>query len=243
MIASLLPRGFIVAAQFLTRLPMPTLENYSPDDAAASTKWYPLIGLIIGIVIVLVHVGGQRYSPWLGPLGALLVWIWMTGALHLDGLADTADGLGAAHGDPTRFLEVTRDPRVGSFGVIALVAVLLSKLVLLASVPTPFAVVALIPAWARWGPLVWRHLVPPLGDGRGSDFSKTPDWTWPAISGVALGALSLWFAPALLVALLIVPAFVLYWRSRLGGMSGDCHGASIEVTEVGLLAAVVMFAA
>jgi len=185
-------------------------------------------------------------SPWIAALLAVAAWVWVTGALHLDGLGDVADGLGAAHGDPARFLEAAKDPHAGSFGVIAIVLVLMAKLVLLgelASVSPPavwLPGLVLIPAWARWGPLVWRNIVPSLGDGHGKVFSRERGWQWVGVHGVLLSAASLWLEPALLAALVIVPLLAGYWRWRLEGMTGDCHGASIEVTEILLLAALVV---
>ncbi|MGI9406894.1 MAG: adenosylcobinamide-GDP ribazoletransferase, partial [Hyphomicrobiaceae bacterium] len=201
MMDGVLPRGLIVALQFLTRLPTPALGDFSSDDTAASAKWYPLVGLIVGGLVACVYWAGHFVTPWFAALCTVLVWIWITGALHLDGLADTADGLGAAHRDPARFLEVVRDPNVGSFGVIALVLVIAAKLILLAGLPSLAIALALVPAWARWGPTVWRNLVPPLGDGRGKDFSAHQDWRWVAANGAVLVAASLWFAPALLLSL------------------------------------------
>ena len=91
--------------------------------------------------------------PWLAAVLALLVWVWVTGALHIDGLGDVADALGAAHGSPERFLAVLKDPHIGVFGAVAIILQLLLKLVLLAEVMAtahpPWAIV-LIPAWARW---------------------------------------------------------------------------------------------
>ena len=123
---TLLPRGLIVALQFLTRIPTPHLADYSSSDTQASAAWYPVVGLIIGCLVAIVAWTGAHGSPWISALVTVAVWIWITGALHLDGLADVADGFGAAHRDPTRFLEVVREPHVGSFGAVALIFVIVS---------------------------------------------------------------------------------------------------------------------
>ncbi len=241
-------RGLIAALQFLTRLPTPKLCDFSPEDQRAATAWYPVVGLLIGGIVAVAMVCGVQVSPWVAALSTLVAWIWVTGALHLDGLADVADGLGAAHGKTDRFLDVVKDPHIGSFGAVALFLLLIAKIVLLAEIsnllpPIWLPALVLIPAWARWGPLVWRTLVPPLGDGRGHDFAEHKDWTWAALYGALLAGVSFWLAPALLAALVICPAIALYWRWRLGGMSGDCHGAGIEIVEVLLLASLVVSAA
>lgn len=236
-------RTFLHALQFLTRLPAPRFAEFDPDDLSRSAIWFPVVGLVIGAVVALgVWAGGQA-SPWIGALAGLVLWVWITGALHLDGLGDVADGLGASHRDPDRFLDVLRDPHVGAFGVIAMALQLIAKLVLLSELPASDAwtlvALVLIPAWARWGTQVWSLAVPPLAKGSGERFSWQISKPVVAVQGLLLAALSAWAAPALLGALLIVPAVALYWRRRLGGITGDCLGASVEVTETLLLLLVV----
>ena len=234
-------RGLILAFQFLTRLPVPRVD-VEPQELARTAVWFPVVGLVIGVVLALAMLLGAMISPWIAALAGLLVWVWITGGLHLDGLADVSDALGAAHGDRERFHEVLKDPHVGSFGVIALVLQLLAKLVLLAQLPAGVVVPALLllPAWARWGPMVWTLTVPPLSEGLGSRFRDGQDWRPAAGYAAVLALASVWLAPLLLAALAIVPLIALYWRRRLGGMTGDCHGASVEVTETLLLACLAL---
>jgi adenosylcobinamide-GDP ribazoletransferase len=148
-------RGFLLALQFLTRLPTPRFAALGPDDLARSSAWFPLVGALIGAAVAAVLALGALVDPWLGALAGLLAWVWITGALHLDGLADLADALGASHRDPRRLLEVLRDPHVGAFGVVALVLVLLAKLVLLALVARALAPLldALRAAWVAGAPV------------------------------------------------------------------------------------------
>jgi adenosylcobinamide-GDP ribazoletransferase len=230
-------RRFLTALQFLTRLPTPRLANVDADELSRAAAWFPVVGGIIGAVVALsLWIGGHASLP-IGALLGVVIWVWITGALHLDGLADVADALAAAHKSPERFLEVLRDPHVGAFGVIALVLQLMAKLVLLSeiSVPATLAALVLIPAWARWGPLVWSLAVQPLASGSGERFGWLINPTIVAIEGATLALFSVIFAPVLLAALLIVPAIAAYWKYRLGGITGDCLGAGIEVTETLLL--------
>ncbi len=230
-------RTFGHALQFLTRLPAPRFAEFNPDDLSRSAIWFAVVGAIIGIVLALALWTGQQASPWIGALVALVVWVWITGGLHLDGLGDVADALAAAHRSPERFLEVLRDPHVGAFGAMAIGLQLIAKLVLLAEIsglPALFAL-ALVPAWARWGPLVWSLAVPPLASGSGERFSWQISWPMAAAQGLVLALLSLWLAPVLLGALLVVPAIAVYWKLRLGGITGDCLGAGVEITETLLL--------
>jgi len=230
-------RGFIHALQFLTRLPTPGARDSEPDDLPRSAVWFPIVGAIIGLALVATVWAGSYISPWIGALLGLLVWVWITGALHLDGLADVADALGATHRSPDRFIEVAHDPHVGAYGVIAIVLQLVAKLVLLVPVAASQSLLALllVPAWARWGPLVWRLLVPPLSKGMGERFSHNVNVGAIAIYGLALTLISAFLAPVLIAALVIIFAVAAYWNYRLGGLTGDCLGASIEVTETALL--------
>lgn len=224
------------ALQFLTRIPV-RISAFEPDDFSRSVNWFPVVGLIVGALLAGALWAGGLVSPWLGALFALAVWVWVTGGLHLDGLADVADGLGAAHRAPERFLEVLRDPHIGAFGTMAIVLQLIAKLVLLAEIAPHglLSALVLVPAWARLGPLFWGLTVPPYAKGTGERFSWRIDPQAVAVAALLLGAVSLWVAPILLSALILIPLISLYWRARLGGMTGDCLGASVEVTETGLL--------
>jgi adenosylcobinamide-GDP ribazoletransferase len=230
-------RGLILAVQFLTRLPTPRVAAPQLTEFSRSAVWFPLVGLLIGAVLVLAVWLGSWSGPWLGALAGLIAWVWVTGGLHLDGLGDVADALGAAHHDPERFAEVIRDPHVGSFGVIAIVLQLLAKFALLvefAVSPRPWALL-MVPAWARFGTLVWSVAIPPLHKGLGERFSWEIGRPAIAAYAVALAIASSWLATPLLGALAIIPGIALYWRWRLGGVTGDCLGAGVEITETLLL--------
>lgn len=235
-------KGLIVAIQFLTRLPTPRV-TVSNDDFAHSMRWFPAVGLIVGAIVAAGAWAGGQLDPWTGALAALALWAAVTGALHLDGLGDIADAFGAAHKDRGKVLEVLADPHVGSFAVVTIGLQLLAKLVLLHAVIEAdlLPAIVLIPFAARIGPLVWTRFLPPLHQGLAARFK---DAIRPI--DLALWALALlpaaWFSPAMLVA---VPLFVLwgwYLRRKLGGISGDGHGAGIELGETVLLLAVLIAA-
>lgn len=235
-------RRLILAIQFLTRLPTPQVRDFRQEDLSRSAVYYPLVGVLIGVLLALpLYALGER--PWLAGVLTLLLWVWVTGALHLDGLGDVADAFGAAHRNPQRFLEVLKDPHQGVFGVVTLIMQLLLKFVLLtelAAGPLWFGIV-LVPAWARWGTLWWSQRIPSLhGDGMGERFSwqlrPAAMWLWALVLAVISSVLA-W---PLLLALLLVPLVALWWRRKLGGISGDGLGASVEVTETLLLLALVL---
>lgn len=242
-------RGLILALQLLTRLPVPSLAAMSAEAwaaaQAASTRWYPLVGLLIGGLLVLAAWGGAQVDAWLGALAALTVWVAVTGALHLDGLADLADALGAAHGRQgetrrERLLAVLADPHLGAFGVVALVMQIIAKLILLMLLVRAQAwpALLLIPAWSRWGVLLWLRL-PAIKPGLGASHATPSAGGWIALWALLLVA-ACWLSPILLLAPLVVLAWRAYLMRKLGGMSGDALGAGIEWTESFLLLLVVL---
>ena len=231
-------KRLIVAFGFLTRLPMPQVAA-DGNDFAAAIRAYPIVGLAIGGLVAASGWAGGQIDPWVGALAALIAWVAVTGALHLDGLGDLADGLGAAHGDRTRLLAVMADPHIGSFGVVTIGLQLLAKLVLLhALTGVAWWPVILVPFAARIGPLAWARWLPPLRDGLGARVAtavRSRDLIgWALVLGATAVAL-----PAVLAAPVLVLGFGLWLRWRVGGVSGDCHGAGIELVETGLLLAIV----
>jgi len=252
-------RGLILAIQFLTRLPTPQVRDFQANDLARSAVWFPLVGLLVGGLVSAALALGAQVDAWLGALFGLLVWVWVTGALHLDGVCDLADALGAAHGntngDRSRLLSVLEDPHVGAFGVVALVLQLLAKLVLLMLVAKfgLFWPLLLVPVWARLGTLVWARL-PSIKPGLGASLASTDEpprerfaWhspTWAIGVWAALLLLSCALFPSLLGPLLAAPLLILAWRAfllnRLGGMTGDALGAGVEWLESGLLLVLVL---
>jgi adenosylcobinamide-GDP ribazoletransferase len=236
-------RGLSLALQFLTRLPAPAVRDFRADDLSRSAAWFPIVGLVVGGFVALPLAAGALIDPWLGALAGLLAWLWITGGLHLDGLADLADALGAAHRDRTRFLEVLRDPHLGAFGVMALVAAILAKLVLLAVAvrqsSSLWYALPLIAAWARLGPIVWSAWLPALASGTAEKFAWKTSRLMIAAWSIALALASALLAPALLIAPVVILGWGAYLARRLGGVTGDCLGAGVEVTEIALLVCAV----
>ena len=235
-------KPLILALSFLTRLPMPRVEA-DESDFAAAIRLYPVAGLVIGAIVAGALRLGAIVDPWAGALAALIAWVWVTGALHLDGLADLSDGLGAAHGDRSRLLAVMADPHIGSFGVVTLVMQLLAKLVLLHALPlAAWPIVALIPAAARVGPLIWARVLPPLRPGGLGALVSRAVRPFDMIAWIMVVLLLGLAYPPLVTAPLVIVALSLWFRRKLGGVTGDVHGAGIELTETALLLAAVLYA-
>lgn len=234
-------RRLVLALQFLTRLPLPAVRAEA-EDFAGSMRWFPVAGLAVGAVVAGAWwLGDLRGDRWLAALFALVAWIAITGGLHLDGLGDVADGAGAAHKDRARLSAVMADPHVGSFGVVAIVLQLLAKLVLLhAVVPSRIWGLLLVAPLARIAPLFWTMALPSLHEGLASRFRSAVSWVHPGGWSMVAAAASLFVAPPLLAVFLVVPAWAYWLKRKIGGISGDGHGAGIEVVETMLLLALVV---
>lgn len=226
----------LLAFGFLTRLPVPRVEA-DPTAFARSIRWYPAVGLTIGALLAVTLAAVSRIDPWVAAAATLATWVLITGALHLDGLGDLADGCGAAHGDRDRLRAVMADPHVGSFGVAAIALQLIVKLVLLhAFVGASSWPVLFVPFAARVGPLAWARWLDPLHPGMGAAIAGAVrrrdliGWTL-VLAGTAV------VRPALLAAVPLIAGWGWWLRRRIGGVSGDCHGAGIELVETGLLLA------
>lgn len=230
----------ILALQLMTRLPLPNV-GADENDFAAAIRWFPATGIIVGLTIAAAMTMGLQSDPWIAALLSLIAWVAMTGALHLDGLGDMADGAGAAHHDRKKLSAVLADPHIGSFGVVSIALQLLTKLVLLrlcAEHVPPLALVAVAFA-ARIGPLAWTLWLPPLHQGLASRF-RDGIGASHLLGWVMLAAALCLIIPPLLSAALFIPFWAWWLRSRIGGISGDGHGAGIELVESGLLFALVL---
>jgi len=231
-------RGLRLATQFLTRVPVPNVSDYSPEELSRSAAWFPLVGLVIGAAVSAVLLACGRFNMPVAAALAVVAWVWITGALHLDGLADLTDALAAAHRDPQRFFAVLADPHLGAFGVVSIVVVLILKTAALVSLgASSMVVLPLIPAWARLGPLAWSRWLRSLKPGQAERFAWHLHAGWPVAWTLVLLAVSAAFAPILCLGPVVIFAWGAWLQMRLGGTTGDCLGAGVEVTEVVLTVA------
>ncbi|MEM6549055.1 MAG: adenosylcobinamide-GDP ribazoletransferase [Pseudomonadota bacterium] len=236
-------RAFLTAVQFLTRLPVPD-PGWEDGQLRRALAWFPAVGAGIGAV------GGGVYwasAPILPPalaaglaLGAI---IWLTGALHEDGLADTADGLGG-HWDADRALEIMRDSRLGSYGAVALILSLGLRWTALASIAAGNAPLALVLAASlgRFAMVAGAAGLPPARPGGlGAMLGSGPGAGGLAIAAAVplalAGALGLAGVAALLLGALTAATLGWLLRRRLGGHTGDGLGALGSVAETAALIA------
>ncbi|APZ98856.1 adenosylcobinamide-GDP ribazoletransferase [Sphingopyxis sp. QXT-31] len=234
-------KGLVVAIQFLTRLPTPRIA-VSSEEFAASMRWFPAAGLIVGALVAAGGWAGAMLDPWTGALAALLLWVAVTGALHLDGLGDIADAAGAAHKERARIITVMADPHVGSFAVVTIALQLVAKLILLRALieGEAFIAIALVPFAARIGPLAWSRWLPDLHAGLGARFRGVIRPVDLAIWALLLAAAA-WWSPSLLLAPLLLAGWGWWLLRKIGGISGDGHGAGIEIVESALLLAALIW--
>ncbi len=186
----------------------------------------------------------QLFPPFLNAVLIVAAWAALTGGLHLDGLADCADGL-LPQVDRVRRLEILRDPRAGAFGVIALVLALLLKTATVAAAVAPVAALLLAPLWARWTLLLGARQPSARADGLGARFATglTPRILAQALASVLLATvlIVLWRGQLALAAMAILAAHgvaiavIALARRRLGGATGDVLGLIVEGSEVAVL--------
>lgn len=242
-------RAGAAAVAFLTRIPVGRIV-LDADDIARGAALFPVVGAGIGAAVggTLVGLDGEL-TVLLAAALAVTLEALLTGAIHLDALADTADGLGASTRE--RALEVMRDPAVGSFGATALALDLLVKVAALGAVTADSrAVLAVVAAFAlgRAAPLALALALPYARPGSGSGLVLTERAARAALVvgillavGIAVAALGLRGLALVAGAALACLVVALVARRRLGGVTGDVLGAAAELaTTAALVAAVVV---
>jgi adenosylcobinamide-GDP ribazoletransferase len=233
-------KPFLAAFRFLTILPLGRRAD-GAEALAGSVPFFPVVGLFIGAAALAADGLARMLVPSLpAAVCTILLLIAVSGGLHMDGLADTADGFGSAR-PRERVLEIMRDSRIGSMGVIAVVAVILLKVAFLDAVPFSLRgpAVLLMPVAGR-SALVWSMSLLPYArpeGGLATAFLKkgTPVLAaWALLFLLACGAAMAGWAG--LAAAAAVPMVMAGWhavcRRRIGGFTGDTLGASCELAEI-----------
>lgn len=237
-----------IALQFFTRVPVPRWVGFDPAWLNASARHFPLVGMCVGVVAT----GVLALAAWVFPMPvavllAISATVWMTGAFHEDGLADTCDALGG-NVSRERALEIMKDSRIGSYGAVGLLLVLGTKAAALATMPLAVALPAgwLAHTFSRWAPVLLIRLLPYAGD---ADRSKAKPLA-QRVSGGSLMIASGWALLAVVCLAVWNPAWLLglaaatvgtvlgtvacgrWFHRRLGGITGDTLGATQQITEL-----------
>lgn len=233
---------FWIALQFLTTFPVRLSAMPTPQQNAQALLFYPVVGLLIGGILYGIALFLQALPLVLLSSVILVLWIWLTGGLHLDGLADTADAWVGGFGDKARTLAIMKDPSCGPIGVLSLIIVCLLKwsaiYVLLQQ--HCYSALLLFPVLGRLVPLFFflsTHYVREkgLGSQLGQHLVRPMAialllfipllalyWAWIGVVVIAVFFLALWY---------LRHKFI----QRIGGVTGDTIGASIEMIELATL--------
>jgi adenosylcobinamide-GDP ribazoletransferase len=248
---SRLLRAVRVALAFLTIIPARFRDEAVTDtDVAAARYAFPVVGLAIGVVLAILSMALSygHTAPYVAAFLLVVAWAALSGGLHLDGLADSSDGL-FLWGDADRRLAAMRDPHVGSFGVLAIVLVVLGKFAALATLVGRRRALALLGAAAlsRTLILVAAGLAPyARREGTGQaivEATTVVDSLWSVVATLALGALLAGEVGLLAGAF----AFLVTWgltqtaTQKLGGVTGDILGAVVELSELVYLVTLGIF--
>jgi len=237
-------RRLQVAVGCLTILPFGPRGDVQERELGGSVIWFPLVGLLIGGVLVAVYtLTAQRLHPLVTGACVLLAWITLTGAIHLDGFGDVCDGLSGGR-TPAERLRIMKDPHIGAIAVVGVSALLLMKCALLSSLPRAAMTRALLltPCLGRYAMVFLGTTLPyaRTGPGTAAAFVRSAPpralaaataMTLP-VAWVVLGGLGVGLAAASIVAGV---AFRAAFRRTLGGVTGDALGAAGELTEVLML--------
>jgi adenosylcobinamide-GDP ribazoletransferase len=234
-------QAFFGAVAFLTRLPVPTGMQSAGENLSSSAVFFPVVGLLLGGGTIVIHHALVRFVTQSVVIVIILAFlVAVTGGLHEDALADAADGFGGGW-DKDQILAIMRDSRIGSFGALAIVLALLAQFAFLSDLPPQRLDDYLVAGQltCRWTALPLAFFLPPARSeyGQGARVAgKITTWSLiggtlltGVILGVALRMKALWVA---LAAIAMTAATGVYYRRRIGGVTGDCLGATIQLTEV-----------
>ncbi len=233
-------KRFFTALMFLTRIPCPSWVDHAPERLGQSTVYFPVVGLIVGgCGAVVYRLVSLAYSPLMAALAGIAATVIVTGAFHEDAFADVCDGFGGW--TPARRLEIMRDSRVGSYGVVGLVLLIGMKAALLSAMPTARVLLAFLVGHtlARWSTLLMLRLFPSVTDSTSlaKPFAASVTFSRFLVGTLLAALVSLSCGPVTtFVLFLAVTLFCLgagrFFRGWVGGISGDCLGAVTQVAEL-----------
>ena len=244
--------SFLAALQLLTSIPISLKRELSPAQLGRATAWFPLVGLIIGVILAVLNWLLQFILP-TAVVNALLIvaLVIITGALHLDGFADTCDGI-AGHKSVEDRWKVMHDSRTGAFGVVGVVLLLLVKYISLNSVPPQLmtATIIFMPVVSRWA-MVYAIFAFPYArpEGLGTAYkaaTRWPQFTIATVITFALAAVVLFRCFSVIGVLVMVGVWIIttlfafYLKHKFAGLTGDTYGAINEMTEVVTLLLIIV---
>lgn len=240
-------RPLWVALQFLTRLPLPKMLVIEDRERGRSLLWYPAVGLLIGALLVFLAWSLTDIASLLRAALLLAAWVAITGALHLDGLADSADAWMGGLGSRERSLAIMQDPHSGAGAVVVLVVVLLIKFAALENILAAgdFSILWVAPVLGRVAvPLLFltTPYVRPggLGDALAKHLPRRAAWVVVTITLIVVAAQGKVGILATVIAMFMFFLLRAMMLRRIQGTTGDTAGAMVELVEMAVLVAVAL---
>lgn len=235
---------FLAAVQFLTRIPVPGL-TYDPDSLSRAVKFFPAVGLMIGSAAALLHLLlTPHFSRLVTALLIVIFLVVITGCFHEDGLADVADAFGGG-ASREQILLILKDSRIGSYGGAALSLSLMARVLLLAALPLAEVWQYLIAAHVlcRWTTLPLSYYLPSARSGneaeagqgaRIASLTSRSSLIFGTLFTVVVCAITLRVHAIAALSATVILALVngLYYRRKIQGVTGDCFGATNQLTEI-----------
>ncbi len=231
-------KRFILMLQFLTRIPININLEVEEKDFFQGIIYFPLVGLLIGMFVVVSYYLGVRISgKLLGAVLAVVAEVFITGGLHLDGLADTFDGI-YSNRPKERILEIMKDSRLGTNGALALFILLLLKAVLISDLPFPqvYPILLLMPAFSRLNVVFASRLGEPARkQGMGNLFIgrvNTKQFIAALFITTAASLIYPLAIPVILMLIIFTFWYVKHVSYKIDGITGDILGALCELSEL-----------
>lgn len=235
---------FIILIQFMTRIPIPLKISYSEKKLGKSIKFFPLVGLIIGLILyfanflIIVYLKNIFYNKTIIAIFLIILEILIVGIIHIDGLADTFDGL-FSYAKKEKMLEIMKDSRIGTNGAVVLILYFIAKTVLISEIITTN------PKYLIIFPIIAR-LSTPVNAGlsnyaRKSGMSNaiiSENGIFEAIFSLALSIILVFYIidikgiVAISIAFIFIIIFMLNVRKKIDGITGDIMGACLELTSI-----------
>jgi len=241
--------SFLIALQFITVIPVKKELNYSEKNIACSMLYYPLIGTFLGLVLVIINLLGTMFLPNLVRDGLILLFfVILSGGIHLDGLADSFDGLFGGK-NKKEVLSIMHDSRIGVYGVLALILVLFLKFILLIELPLAQknAALIMVPTVSRCAMVLAVFIFPYArreGMGKAYQIYLEKSQVLISVLWTVLVSLFLFFFKGALILAITAAAVWLYGRffiKKIDGLTGDLYGALNEIMEVLILFMLILF--
>lgn len=235
-------RSLLLALQFLTILPIHIKGEVRKEDLTRSMLFYPMIGLLLGIILAILCYGLSQYLPFYSAIAILIViYIILTGGLHLDAFADLCDGFYAGK-TKEDILKIMKDPHIGTIGAIGIFCIIFLKFILLVNTSSTYLLVAIAiaPIIGRWSAVLMSCRTKYVSESGVAQFIEGIGFRELIYATIATMAFLIAIAQVIsliviLFALILTLLFKSYVKSKIDGVTGDTLGACIEINEIATL--------